>query len=237
MGDKQISDLIGDDLELSIIGNKVTVTGTIKNVTKAWKEFDSSNNTGHFLPIQLPAECKNQKVIIKGRTNGDRTVTITDDLLLISRLENFSGTSFIIEKDGKTLLNINFANTIPTGAEAIDQPDYSKDYGRYGKANEYFEDGLAIKWNGNIGKVTGTLLMYNNTETNEMNKIPGHYLPVTMTDWYDGVSKLIKGENEKTVPDRDIIFTVKDKATPFIFKYNGLEIARLDLSNVELKES
>lgn len=98
---------------MAVEGGTAKVTGKAKKITEPWKEFDSSgNNTGHFVPITMPSVCVGKKVAIKGRKAGKRTVNITEDRLLIVRLENLSGNTMTVELDGSTLLAIDFSGLI-----------------------------------------------------------------------------------------------------------------------------
>ena len=90
---KNVSDLVNEDFKLAVEGTTVAASGEVKNIQTEWKEFDgrSGYNTGHFVPIQLPAYLKKQKVKLSGAAK-DKTITVDDDLLLIVRLENLTKT-------------------------------------------------------------------------------------------------------------------------------------------------
>lgn len=109
LGDKKTEDLLDADVEITIEGTTARVTGTVRNVAEEWTAFDSQNNTGHFFPLLLPEECRGKEVTVKGRTDGDRTVTIDGDLLLIQRLENLQGSTMELWMDGSLYLTVDFA--------------------------------------------------------------------------------------------------------------------------------
>lgn len=109
-GQMQVRDLISDNVRISVSGKNVRVTGNIKRVREEWIDFDASgDNTGHFFPMVMPEVCKGHDITVTGRVKGDRTVKITDDLLLISRLENLSGDTMAIKMDGDTLMAVDFS--------------------------------------------------------------------------------------------------------------------------------
>lgn len=225
MGNKHVSDLT-DDLALTLDGNVVTFDGSLKNITKPWTEFDKTNNTGHFIPMQLPVICKNQDVTLKGRTGGDRTVHIGDDLLLILRLENLTGTTATLEMNGKQLMELDFAGLIPTGEDAYDAA--KEDFGRYGKKSQYV-DNLSIEWRGTKGTATGKLLKHEAIGDGKV--AAGHHFPLSMSEWYDGVAKDVTVKNKKSIKDKDIICTIDDTKVIEV-EYNGKKVLELDLSGM-----
>lgn len=108
LGDKTTEDLIENDVKLAITGTDITVTGTVKNITEPWKEFSTKENTGHFFPIQFPAYTQGKEVTLKGSKNGDKTITVDEDLLLIQRLENLKNNILTCEMGGKVLMKFDF---------------------------------------------------------------------------------------------------------------------------------
>ena len=228
LGDKKVSDLT-DGLEISVDGDVVAFEGSLKNITEPWTEFDTVNNTGHFVPVQLPVICKDKDVTLKGRTGGNKTVHVDDDLLLVLRLENLSGTTLTLEMDGKELMVLDFTDLIPTGEDAYDAD--KSDFGRYGTISQYVES-LSIEWDGTKGTVTGKLLKHNAIG----DKVKaGHHFPLSLSDWYDGVTKTVTVKNANTVPDKDIICGIDDVKTITV-EYNGETIMELDLSGMTMGE-
>lgn len=110
IGTKTVSELIGDNFKLSVSGTTVTATGDVKNIEEPWMEYSSTDNTGHFAIIKLPAELKGQKITLEGRTKGNRTVKVDDDLLLVQRLENLTeAKKLTVKKDGELVMVVDFS--------------------------------------------------------------------------------------------------------------------------------
>lgn len=228
MGDKHVSDLI-DDLALTVDGDVVTFEGSLKNITKPWTEYSKSNNTGHFIPIKLPVVCQNEDVTLKGRTAGDRTVHVGEDLLLIVRLENLTGTTMTVEMNGKELMELDFAGLIPTGEDAYDAA--KEDFGRFGKKSQFVES-LSIEWRGTKGIATGKLLKH---EAIGDKVAAGHHFPLSLSEWYDGVVKDVTVKNKNSVKDKDIICAIDDVKVITV-EYNGKKVMELDLSGMTVGE-
>lgn len=179
MGDLEVSDLIDENVQMVGHGPRVTVTGTIKAISEAWTAFDPRDgyNTGHFFPIQLPADCSNQKITCKNRVDGDRTVTIDPDLLLIIRLENLEDEKAVLEKDDELLMTIDFSGAtleVPIGKKAVSSA-VDQDFGKYGSATDFCRN-VDISWNGTKGAVTGDFY--------RKNKAGGYILPMKIADYY-----------------------------------------------------
>lgn len=225
LGDKTVDKLIGEDFKLTLIGTNAIASGSVKTITQQWTEFDKKNNTGHFIPMLLPAECVGQKVTLKGAAS-DRTVTVDEDRLLVVRLENLTGTTLTVEMGDKTLMVVDFTGVIPVGAGAYD-PEKT-DFGGFGKSEDYVS-GLSITWNGAKGKATGELKNFTGASTNGSVKA-GRHFPLGLSSWYaDGVPKKVNG---KPLTDKDIIVKVTDKATPITVEYNGMTVLELDISGM-----
>ena len=209
---------------MSVDGSKVKASGEVKPVTTPWTEYDSKNNTGHFVPIQTPAICKDQDITIENRKDGDRTVQVDDDLLLVVRLENLNSDKMPVKMDGKDLMTVDFSGAIPTGEDAIDPT--KEDFGRFGKKADYVE-GISIEWNGVKGIVRGTI---KHNEANTKVKA-GHHYPLSLCAYYgDGIQKdVIVGAKKTTVKDKDIICDVAT-ARAIKVEYNGYTVLELDLS-------
>lgn len=227
LGDKKPQDLI-ENAEFEYDGDTVKVSGELKNIKDAWAEFDvEGKNTGHFIPVLLPAECVSQKITVKGRRDGDRTVTIDPDRTLVTRLENLSGLTMDIEMNGEKLCTFDFTALVPTGEKAyrLDKADF----GDYGKRDQMVED-FAITWNGTKATVTGKLKKHTAT------KLPteGYYFPVGMSDWYDGVPKKGGINHIKEFAEQDMVLTITALDKPAKFEYNGLTVMEFDLSGMTL---
>lgn len=236
LGDKNIGDLV-ENVSFTKEGDTIKASGKLKTITQPWTEFDSNgDNTGHFLPISLPEKCNGQKVKCKGRTDGDREVTIDADLMLIVRLENLSGTLIELEMGGETLARIDITGLIPQGADAIDAA--KTDFGTYGKKDEYVSD-LKLTWTGSKAKAAGKLLYYkaSDHEANTNATTDGNFFPLALSSWFDGVDKTYGITENKTSKDKDIIFTVKSLETPIKVTYNGLTVIEIDMSGMQLMPS
>lgn len=110
LGSKKISELVGENFKYTVDDTNVTASGDVKNISEAWKEFDSkSNNTGHFVPIQFPAYLKKQKVKLEG-TSHTKEITVDDDLLLICRLEGLTKNVLTVKSaTGELIMTIDFS--------------------------------------------------------------------------------------------------------------------------------
>ena len=110
IGTKKVSDLIGETFKLTVDGTTVTATGDVHNIAEAWEEFSTSDNTGHFAVIILPAILKGQKITLEGRVKGARTVQVDDSLMLVQRLENLtSAKKLTAKKDGELVMVVDFS--------------------------------------------------------------------------------------------------------------------------------
>lgn len=110
IGTKTVSELIGENFKLTVDGTTVTATGDVKNIAEAWEEFSKTDNTGHFVIIKLPAMLKGQKITLEGRTKGNRTVKVDDDLLLVQRIENLTeAKKLTVKKDGELVMTVDLS--------------------------------------------------------------------------------------------------------------------------------
>lgn len=150
---KQTSDLLGD-VKVTRKGNTYSFAGQVKEISQPWKEFGAADNTGHFLPITLPADCAGKQITLKGRKTGDRTVTVDADRLLIQRLENLNGNTLTIDKDGSELMKVDVTDLLPYGKDAVTALE-DQDFGGCGKTTDWYKN-MAVKWDGINGAVTGT---------------------------------------------------------------------------------
>lgn len=230
LGTKTVKDLISDNVRISVTGKNVKVSGDVKNINEPWTAFSKDDNTGHFLPLQLPDVCKGQKITIKGRKKGNRTATVDDDLLLIQRLENLSGTTMEIDLAGETLMKVDLTGVIPVGEKAYDAQ--KTDFGGFGESADYV-DKLKITWDGAKGKATGELKNFTGPSSNGSVQA-GRHFPLGLSAWYaDGIPKTVCG---KPITDKDIIVNVKSKETPITVEYNGMTVIELDISGMTLGE-
>lgn len=108
-GDKTVANLVDESYTLTPIGTNVIAKGKVKNIKEAWTEFDKTDNTGHFAPIELPADLVGQKITISGRNGGDRNVKVDADRLLIMRLENLKADTMTIKQGEDTVMTVDFS--------------------------------------------------------------------------------------------------------------------------------
>lgn len=115
LGNKSISELIGDDVRIDPSG---AVTGEIKYVS-SWPEFDTGhveNQKGFFFPIKLDESHSGKKITVKGK----QTKTV-EDLEWILRFEDTSATfTFTEESQDAPFLTLSFTGASLTGKPAAD---------------------------------------------------------------------------------------------------------------------
>ena len=118
LGNKQISELVGADYKLTVMDEtNVRATGQVKNISTPWTAFDthSEMNTGHFAVIGFPKILQGQKIVLSGRTNGDRTIAKMDDIL-VQRLENLSAAQKLtVKHNDKVVMTVDFSGVTKEG--------------------------------------------------------------------------------------------------------------------------
>lgn len=233
LGGKNFEDLV-ETLKFTSEGDTIKATGSLKTVSN-WQEFDSAGkNTGHFLPIKLPDKCSGQNVTCEGRKDGNRTVKIDEDLLMIVRLENLTGTEFTLKMGEEVIAKVDVTALIPVGEAAYNADKVS--FGQYGDKSVMTES-FSITWDGANGTATGKLKYLDAAALQPYSKLttPGCYLPIAMSDWYaDGVNKKAGIKTIKDETAQDVVFIVADNETPVTVTYNGVSVMNIDLTGVEL---
>ncbi len=229
MGDKTVSSLISADTSISWTGINGKVTGTLKNITDHWTEFDSdnSNNTGHFFPIELDEQYEGEDITVIGKSQ--KTV---QDRMWVLRAENSNKNKFEFKHNGEAIVNLDLSNTVPMGEKAFD-PD-KQDFGRFGKWTDYC-DGVSIKWSGVKGTVTGTIKKHEDIEGNKVKA--GTHFPLALSSYYfDGVPKTITigSGSPKQVTDKDIICDMSNAKTIKV-EYNGVLVMYLDFNSATIQ--
>lgn len=128
-----MSDIVGEDYNLSVSGRTVTATGISKFISEPWTEFSDTHNTGHFGVVQVPAELKGQKLVLGGRTDGDRTIEkMDDDLLLVTRLENLTAAQKLtVSKDGALYMTVDYSGVKQTVPATVLPQEHN--LGKFGK--------------------------------------------------------------------------------------------------------
>lgn len=110
LGSKNAGELVSN-IKVRYSGTTMTVTGNAKKI-ESWSEFSSNTEeqSGHFVPITLPAETVGKPLTLKGRAAGDKTITGPSDRILIQRLENLdAGKKLTVEQEGQTVLIVDFS--------------------------------------------------------------------------------------------------------------------------------
>lgn len=112
---KPISELIGDDI---VVNAKGEVYGTVKEIKKAWTDFDKSNNTGYFFPIELGDKYKDKKITVKGMETASKEATDTEWVLKL-KAGNEKDSKFVFSTDDEPdFLTLTFKNvTLQKAAE------------------------------------------------------------------------------------------------------------------------
>lgn len=232
LGTKKFEDLIESDVKLEIKGTNARATGSLKNVT-GWTEFSQTDNSGHFLPIQLPAVCQDRDVTVKGRKAGDRVIHPTaEDMILITRLENLSGTVFSLEIESKTILTVDVGELKLrpyVGKDAIRLANDTDTDLDWVKPSELMNDDVRIEWTGIKGKVTGTAKKYD-MPPEHFSGVEGHFA-VVVIEGHDGEEVTATGSSGDTAKLTDPIWVIQtDK-----FKSGGKN-AKLEAGGVTLCE-
>lgn len=102
--EKKVSELIGEDVTIKWDGLDGTVSGEVKNVADFSEFFGESEKTGHFFPVAVDKKYKGKDLTASGRTGGDLTIHIDDDLMLIQRIENLTEAKKLTVKDGEDIV-------------------------------------------------------------------------------------------------------------------------------------
>lgn len=107
---KKISELISAE---TCVLKDGSVAGTLHNVS-GYEDFsdDPAEQSGHYLPITFGSGYSGKQITIKGRTDGDRTVTLDEDLTLVLRKENLTGDTAEIESEGEPVVTLDFSTAV-----------------------------------------------------------------------------------------------------------------------------
>lgn len=81
------------------------MTGEIKNISEAWEDFssDSSENTGHFFPLELDEKYEGEEITAIGKKT-----TKAHDRYWVLKVEKSS--KFTFKKGEKTLFTLDFSD-------------------------------------------------------------------------------------------------------------------------------
>ena len=87
MGNKSVSDMVGDNIRMAWSGDDCKITGEVKGLYLP--EFDSTHQeqqTGHYFPYVFDESYKGKPVTYKNRKDGDRKGTVdAEDATVILR--------------------------------------------------------------------------------------------------------------------------------------------------------
>lgn len=90
---KHLTDLVDGELTFTPQGDgkTVKVSGKVKEIKEAWKDFDSTgDNTGYFVAFKLPADWVGYDVAISGGAHDKTLQKLPEaDRLLITRLDAY----------------------------------------------------------------------------------------------------------------------------------------------------
>lgn len=234
-GELKVSDIVGADATIKWNGNNGEMTGEAKFVSDFSAAFGKDEQVGHFVPISLDKKFKGKQLKLSGRIDGDRTVTISDDLLMVVRLENLTAE--------KKLTAANAASKATTPVFTIDFSKMTLDVpmkvlpqehnlGKYGKlVSELVGPDAAIAAD---GAVTGELKHITEPWEENHNRT-GYFLPVRLDAPYKDKPVTVQriGGDPVTATEEDWILTVIDKDTEISFKDGDVEFMHLTCKNAQ----
>ena len=108
-----VGDLIGEDVAVAWNGLDGTVTGTLKNISTPWTQFDTKNSTGHFFPITLDKQYEGKDITVNLSGGTKKTAA---DLEWVIRVDDYvsAQTPAVFECEGKVILTLDFSKaTLP----------------------------------------------------------------------------------------------------------------------------
>ncbi len=105
LGDRPVSDLVGEDFAIEWAGTAGRVTGAIHNMTD-FTAFDPSTPTGHFFPITLDEQYEDEEITVD---NGDGHPKTETDRNWTFRCENVVGNTITISTKDKTIVTLDIS--------------------------------------------------------------------------------------------------------------------------------
>ena len=191
--------------------------------------FGKDGQVGHFFPIALDEKFSGRQLTIGGREDGDRTITVGEDLLLVVRLENLTAEKKLTATDATAkatspVFTIDFSKmTLDVPMKVLPQ---EHNLGKYGKTvNELVGPDAAIAAD---GSVTGELKHITDPWVENHNRT-GYFLPVRLEAPYKDRSITVQrtGGDPTTATEEDWILTITDKDTEVSFKDGDVEFMHL----------
>ena len=235
MGTIKVSDMIGNNIKVDKNG---AVTGSINFLS----QNDGAPNDGHYFPTQIDKKHYGERLHAGGQVIGDEFVAGSDftpnaeDPYLNVRVESCTdGNKISVYSEDKTeLFSIDFNEATlepPVGKNAVIVPEVGKDFGRFGKASDFYDVKPKISWNGINGKVNGTIKWVSEGTAEKLTSA-GNYYPLVLSDFYVGQKNTVNG---KTAQEYEWIANVT-KTKTITVKLGEKTIAVLDFSEAEFKD-
>ena len=208
------------------------MTGEIKEIAVPWTDFDKTNNTGHFFPIELDKKYQDKPITVIG----NKTKSLTDRYWVL-RVENAKDNKFTFKQGEDTIFTLDFSNTTLPNISVI-RADDNAGYGSL-TGKDLFEN-VNIAWTGTSGKVTGTFKHI--TQWDELPQPPkeGHFFALKIDPKYKGKKfDFYKGDDlaghSDSATDDELYWVLRlDTNKKFKFMSNDQVIAELDFTDATL---
>lgn len=231
LGGKTIGDLI-EDVETSRSGDTIKFSGTVKNVTEPWTDYDPSDNIGHFVPIQLPKDLVGKTIKSTGITP-QRDVVLDEDCLIIVKMEHVDNLVFTLTlEDGTVIGTFDLTGLVPTGKDAFNSE--LSDFESNGTKDQYVED-FDMGWIGIRGSTQDGSILRKHKTLGEVTE--GNHLPITLSDFFfDGIPKQVGSDDMKSETAQNIFYSVTEDNKSKLIKvvYQQLTVMEISISNVKL---
>lgn len=231
-------DLIKEDVQITWAGTKGTVNGTVKFYTyQDTSIWGADHTSGHYLPFILDARLGHNGVKVTAANS--KTGTDCDWILRIDEVMKGTKKILIETLDGTEVADLDLTSLTleePFGQYAIEPFGKKTNFGRYGKAEMFWDEAPSVTWDGINATMTGKLKYY--TGGAELLKNKGNYLPVVLNKWFEDNNRNVAVYIHNERHDQgvtDWIITVKDTDTPLTVKDDEVEIAKINLSGLELE--
>lgn len=109
MGDKKVSDLVGEDFRITWDGTKGTAEGSVHNVKEAWTQFDKTDNTGHFIVLAFDEKYTGKKNTVEATKK-----TTSTDLGWVVKIDaaKEAGKPIKLSSDGQPVAEIDISSLV-----------------------------------------------------------------------------------------------------------------------------